>query len=497
MEALSNLMGGFATALQPEYLLFAVIGVTLGSFIGVLPGIGPSVTVALLLPLTFSFDAIGAFIMFAGIYYGALYGGSITSILLNTPGEAGSVATAIDGHPMARAGLGGKALATAVMGSFFAGAISTVAITFLAAPVAQLARLFQPADYFALMVFAFVSVTALVGNSIVRGMLSLFLGLFVGLIGLDSLTGQARFTFGVPQLFEGIDVVIIAVGLFAVGEALYAASQLRRGEADEVVPIQGRLWLDRADLKRVWKPWIRGSFLGFFFGAMPTGGSEVPTFLSYNIEKQLSRHPEEFGKGAIEGVAGPEAANNASFSGVLIPLLTLGIPTSATAAVMLAAFQIYNLQPGPQLFTDAPDLVWGLIASLYIGNLMLLVINLPLIRFWVKILEIPKEIIYAVILVFSTLGAYSISNSVIDVLVLYVIGALGFFMRRYDFPLAPAVLGAILGPLMEAQFRRALAISQGDPSVFVTRPISLTLLIVAILAVLLPYLLRLAARRRS
>jgi putative tricarboxylic transport membrane protein len=327
-------------------------------------------------------------------------------------------------------------------------------------------------------------------------MLSLFLGLFVGLIGLDTLTGQARFTFGVPQLFEGIDVVIIAVGLFAVGEALYAASQLRRGEADEVVPIQGRLWLDRADLKRVWKPWIRGSFLGFFFGAMPTGGSEVPTFLSYNIEKQLSRHPEEFGKGAIEGVAGPEAANNASFSGVLIPLLTLGIPTSATAAVMLAAFQIYNLQPGPQLFTDAPDLVWGLIASLYIGNLMLLVINLPLIRFWVKILEIPKEIIYAVILVFSTLGAYSISNNVIDVLVLYVIGALGFFMRRYDFPLAPAVLGAILGPLMEAQFRRALAISQGDPSVFVTRPISLTLLILAICAVLLPYLLRLATRRR-
>jgi putative tricarboxylic transport membrane protein len=497
MEALLNLIGGFSLALQPQYLVFAALGVTLGSFIGVLPGIGPSVTVALLLPLTFGLEPVGAFIMFAGIYYGALYGGAITSILLNTPGEAGSVATAIDGHPMARAGRGGKALATAILGSFFAGTISTIALTFLAPLVAQLALLFRPADYFALMVFAFVSVTALVGSSITRGMLSLFIGLTIGLVGLDTLTGQARFTFGVPQLFQGIDVVIVAVGLFAVGEALYAASQLRRGEEGELTTLRGRLWLDRADFKRVWKPWIRGGSIGFLFGAMPTGGSEVPTFLSYNIEKQLSRHKEEFGKGAIEGVAGPEAANNASFSGVMIPLLTLGIPTSATAAVMLAAFQIYNLQPGPLLFQNAPDLVWALIASLYIGNLMLLVINLPLIRIWVKILEVPKEIIYAAILTLATLGAYSISNSVIDVLVLYAIGVLGFFMRRYDFPVAPAILGAILGPMMEAQFRRALSISQGDASIFFTRPISLTLLLLAVVVVFLPHLPKLAARLRS
>lgn len=496
MEPLLDLMGGFATALQPQYLLFAAVGVTLGSFIGVLPGIGPSVTVALLLPLTFSFDAIAAFILFAGIYYGALYGGAITSILLNTPGEAGSVATAFDGHPMARSGRGGQALATAVMGSFFAGTISTIAITFLAPAVSQLALLFRPSDYFALMVFAFVSVTALVGSSLTRGMLSLFLGLFVGLIGLDTLTGQDRFTFGLPQLFEGIDVVIIAVGLFAVGEALYAASQ-RIQEGGQLTQLRGRIWLSREDFKRVWKPWIRGGTLGFLFGAMPTGGSEVPTFLSYNLEKQLSPHKDEFGKGAIEGVAGPEAANNASFSGVLIPLLTLGIPTSATAAVMLAAFQIYNLQPGPQLFDNAPNLVWALIASLYIGNLMLLVINLPLIRVWIKILEVPKEIIYAVILVFATLGAYSLSNSVIDVLVLYVIGTVGFFMRKYDFPVAPAILGAILGPMMEAQFRRALSISQGDPSVFFTRPISLTLLILAVAVLFVPYVPKIAARLRS
>ncbi|HLL39312.1 MAG TPA: tripartite tricarboxylate transporter permease, partial [Rubrobacteraceae bacterium] len=469
MEVLGDLAGGFATALQPEYLLLAAVGVTLGTIVGVLPGIGPALTVALLLPLTYDFDPTGAFVLFAGIYYGGMYGGSTTAILLNTPGESSSVATTLEGFPMARSGRGGAALATAAIGSFVAGTISTVAITLLAPLIAQVALLFQPADYFALMVLAFVSVTALVGRSLVRGMVSLFIGLSMGLIGIDVLSGQARFTFGVPQLLNGLDVVVVAVGLFAVGEALYVASRMRH-DTEEIIPMRGRVGMNREDWRRSWKPWLRGTGIGFPFGTLPTGGAEIPTFLSYNVEKQLSRHKEEFGKGAIEGVAGPEAANNAAFSGVLIPLLTLGIPTSATAAILLAAFQIFNLQPGPLLFENSPDLVWALIASLYIGNVMLLILNLPLIKIWVKLLEISKPLLYSGILVFATLGVYSLSNSVVDLLVMYAIGILGFFMRRYDFPVGPVILGVILGPLMEAQFRRALSISQGDLSVFVTRP---------------------------
>jgi putative tricarboxylic transport membrane protein len=496
VEVLGDLAGGFATALQPEYLLLAAVGVTLGTIVGVLPGIGPALTVALLLPLTYDFDPTGAFVLFAGIYYGGMYGGSTTAILLNTPGESSSVATTLEGFPMARSGRGGAALATAAIGSFVAGTISTVAITFLAPLIAQVALLFQPADYFALMVLAFVSVTALVGRSLVRGMVSLFIGLSMGLIGIDVLSGQARFTFGVPQLLSGLDVVVVAVGLFAVGEALYVASRMRH-DTEEIIPVRGRVGMNRDDWRRSWKPWLRGTGIGFPFGTLPTGGAEIPTFLSYNVEKQLSRHKEEFGKGAIEGVAGPEAANNAAFSGVLIPLLTLGIPTSATAAILLAAFQIFNLQPGPLLFENSPDLVWALIASLYVGNVMLLILNLPLIRIWVKLLEIPKPLLYSGILVFATLGVYSLSNSVVDLLVMYAIGILGFFMRRYDFPVGPVILGVILGPLMEAQFRRALSISQGDLSIFVTRPLSLVILLLALVALLLPYLPALAKRLRG
>ena len=496
MEVLGDLIGGFATALRPEYLLLAALGVTLGTLVGVLPGIGPALTVALLLPLTYDFDPTGAFILFAGIYYGGMYGGSTTSILLNTPGEAASVATTLEGFPMARAGRGGAALATAAIGSFVAGTISTVAITFLAPLMARVALLFQPADYFALMVLAFVSVTALVGRSLVRGMVSLFFGLFIGLIGIDVLSGQARFTFGVPQLLNGVDVVVLAVGLFAVGEVLYVASRMRH-DTEEIVPVRGRVWMNRGEWRRSWKAWLRGTAIGFPFGTLPAGGAEIPTFLSYNTEKQLSRHKDEFGKGAIEGVAGPEAANNAAFSGVLVPLLTLGIPTSATAAILLAAFQIFNLQPGPLLFENAPDLVWALIASLYIGNVMLLILNLPLIRIWVKILSIPRPLLYSGILLFATLGVYGLSNNAIDLLIMYALGLAGFFMRRYDFPVAPVIIGAILGPLLEAQFRRALSISQGDLTVFVTRPLSLTLLLVSFAALLLPYLPGLIARIRG
>jgi putative tricarboxylic transport membrane protein len=492
MDVLGDLAGGFGTALSLENLLFAAVGVTLGTLVGVLPGIGPAVTVALLLPLTFNFEPTGAFIMFAGIYYGGMYGGSTTSILLNTPGESASVVTTIEGFQMAKRGRGGAALATAAIGSFVAGTISTLAITFLAPVIAGVARSFQPADYVGLMVVAFVSITALLGRSLLRGMISLFLGLFVGLIGIDNLTGQQRFTFGVPQLANGLDVVVVAVGLFAVGEALYVASRLRH-DREEIVPVRGSLLMNRDEFRRSWKPWLRGTALGFPIGALPAGGAEVPTFLSYGLEKRL--HPNApWGKGAIEGVAGPEAANNAAFSGVLVPLLTLGIPTSATAAILLVAFRIYNLQPGPLLFTNSPDLVWALIASLYIGNAMLLLLNLPLIRLWVKILSIPRALLYSAILVFATLGVYSLANSLVDVLIMYIIGVVGFFMRRYDFPVGPMILGVILGPLLEAQFRRALQISQGDLSIFVTRPISAILLLTAVAALLLPYLPRLLGR---
>ena len=494
MDALGDLIGGFGTALSLENLLFAAVGVTLGTLVGVLPGIGPAVTVALLLPLTYNFDATGAFIMFAGIYYGGMYGGSTTSILLNTPGESASVVTTIEGFEMAKRGRGGAALATAAIGSFVAGTISTLAITFLAPVVAAFARSFQSADYVGLMVLAFVSITALIGRSLLRGMISLFLGLFVGLIGIDNLTGQQRFTFGVPQLLNGLDVVVVAVGLFAVGEALYVASRLRHAK-EEIIPVEGSLLQTRDEFRRSWKPWLRGSALGFPIGALPAGGAEIPTFLSYGLEKRL--HPKApWGKGAIEGVAGPEAANNAAFSGVLVPLLTLGIPTSATAAILLVAFQIYNLQPGPLLFQNSPELVWALIASLYIGNVMLLLLNLPLIRVWVKILAIPRALLYSAILVFATLGVYSLANSLIDVLIMYLIGVVGFFMRRYDFPVGPMILGVILGPLLEAHFRRALQISQGDLTVFLTRPISAILLLVAVAVLILPHVPRLLGHGR-
>jgi putative tricarboxylic transport membrane protein len=500
LAVISDLIDGFGTVLTPENLAFAAIGVLLGTFVGVLPGIGPALTIALLLPITFNFDdPTGAFIMFAGIYFGGMYGGSTTSILLNTPGESSSVATAIEGYEMAKRGRGGPALATAAIGSFVAGTIGILLLTFLAEPVADLAVQLQPPDYFALTVLAFVSVTALVGSSLIRGMLALFIGLFIGLVGIDQVSGQSRLTFGVSELNNGVDIVLVAVGLFAVGEALYVAARLRHGGEDEILAIKGAKTLSREDLQRSWRPWLRGTALGFPFGAMPTGGAEIPTFLSYAVERRLARGKakEEFGSGAIEGVAGPEAANNAAFTGVLVPLLTIGIPTSATAAILVAAFQIFDIQPGPQLFTKEPDLVWALIASLYVGNVMLLALNLPLVRLWVKVLEIPRELLTAAILVFATLGVYSVSGSVTEVLVMYGIGVLGFFMRRFDFPVAPVILGVILGPLMEAQFRRTLLVSDGDFGAFLERPFADALFVLAILALVVPVLVSSVARVRG
>lgn len=502
MSFLEPLIGGFATVFAIENLLLAALGVTLGTLVGVLPGIGPAVTIALLLPVTFQFDEpAGAFILFAGIYYGAMYGGSTTSILLNTPGESASVATALEGHLMARKGRARAALATAAIGSFIAGTISTILLTVVAVPIGRWATTFTAADYAALMVLALVSVTALVGSSLVRGLLALMLGMTIGLVGLDELSGQARLTFGSPTFFDGIGEVILIIGLFAIGETLYVLvkGRTRPGTlAPLSPPRKGEIfWMSRSDWSRSWKPWLRGAGFGFPFGVLPAGGAELPTFLSYTYEKKFSKGKKEFGEGAIEGVAGPEAANNASFSGVLVPLLTLGLPTSATAAVLLAAFQIFNLQPGPQLFDRSPDLVWALIASLYIGNVMLLALNLPLIGIWVKVLQVPRPVLYTAILVFAVLGVYSASGNITDVFIALAIGVVGMVMRLYDFPIAPVILGAILGPNLENQVRRALTVSNGDWSIFLSGPLSASLLGLAALAFILPYVPAVVARARG
>lgn len=496
MDTFAALMHGFAVAITPYNLMWSLIGVTLGTAIGVLPGIGPALTVALLLPVTYGLEPTSAFIMFAGIYYGAMYGGSTTSILLNTPGESASIVTALDGHAMARKGRGAQALATAAIGSFVAGTIATVALTFVAPLMVKLALLFGPAEYFALMVLALTTVTAVLGTSLPRGLASLLFGLALGLVGIDLQTGQARFSMGIPELLDGIDVVIVAVGLFAVGETLFTVSR-HRFETEEMYELKGSKWMSKEDWRRSWKPWLRGTALGFPIGALPAGGSEIPTFLSYLVEKRLSKNPDEFGHGAIEAVAGPEAANNASAAGVLAPLLALGLPTSATAAIMLAAFQQYGLQPGPLLFDSNPELVWGLIASLYIGNVMLLMLNLPLAGVWVKLLAIPRPWLFSGILLFATMGAYTLNNNIVDVAILWIIGVIGFGMRVFNVPVAPCIVGLILGPLAEQQFRRALTISQGDATIFVTHPISLALLLIAVTLVLLPTFLRWKAGREE
>jgi putative tricarboxylic transport membrane protein len=475
MDALGELISGFGTALTPVNLLYALLGVVLGTAIGVLPGIGPAMAVALLLPLTYGLEATAAFIMFAGIYYGGAYGGSTTSILLNTPGESASVVTAIEGNKMARRGRGAQALATAAIGSFVAGTIGTLLLVFLAPTVVELAIQIGSSDYFALMVLAFVAVTSVLGASRIRGLISLVLGLTVGLVGIDQSTGQQRLTFGVPQLADGISVVVVAMGLFAVGEALWIAAHLRRRPA-EVIPV-GTARLGREDWSRSWRPWLRG------------------TFLSYVTEKRLTKHPEEFGHGAIEGVAGPEATNNASAAGSLVPLLTLGLPVTATAAVLLAAFQQYGIQPGPLLLEDEPELVWGLIASLFIGNTILLVLNLPLAPVWVKLLRIPRPYLYAGILFFASVGSYAVDASTVDLLVLLVIGLLGLTMRRFGLPIVPAIIGVILGPRAEVEMRRALQISGGDVSGLVNTPLSIAIYTIIALVLLWPLVNRFVIRR--
>ncbi|MFE6971486.1 tripartite tricarboxylate transporter permease [Isoptericola sp. NPDC057653] len=479
MENLGLLWDGLGAALTPMNLLYAAVGVLLGTFVGVLPGIGPAMAIALLLPVTFGLEPTQAFIMFAGLYYGGMYGGSTTSILLNTPGESASVMTALEGSRMARAGRGAQALATAAVGSFVAGTIGTLLVAFFAPSLADVAVEIGAPSYFALMVLALVLTATVLGSSPLRGLMSLFVGLTIGLVGLDLNTGQPRLTFGVTQLVDRLDIVVVAVGIFALGEALWVAAHLRRKPA-QVVPV-GQPWMGREDLKRSWKPWLRGTAFGFPFGALPAGGAELPTFLSYVTERRLSKRGD-FGKGAIEGVAGPEAANNASAAGMLVPMLALGLPVTATASVMLSALQGYGIQPGPQLMTEHADMVWTLLASLLIGNLLLLVLNLPLAPLWARLLRIPRPQLYAGILFFACLGAYATNLDPFDIGLLLVFGLLGLAMRRFGLPVLPLILGVILGPLMETKLREALTISGGDPSILWSEPLAIAIYVVLALA---------------
>ena len=498
MDILNALMGGFATALTPINLLWALLGCALGTAVGVLPGIGPAVAVAMLLPITAKVEITASMIFFSGIYYGAMYGGSTTSILLNTPGETASMVTAMEGNRMARSGRAGAALATAAIGSFVAGTIATIVVTLFAPFVANYAVKLGPPEYFMLMVLAFTTVSAVLGQSTVRGMTALFIGLAIGCVGLDQISGQARYTLNTPELLDGIEIVLVAVGLFAVSEVLYAA--LFEGRVNETRNTMSRVYMTKLDWKRSIPAWLRGTAIGTPFGCIPAGGTEIPTFLSYATEKKLAKgeNAAEFGgKGAIEGVAGPEAANNASVTAALIPLLTLGIPTSNTTAVLLGAFQNYGIQPGPQLFTTSAALVWALIASLYIGNVMLLVLNLPMVGLWVKLLKIPRPQLYAGILIFATVGAYGMRQSAFDLFLLYGIGLLGVVMRRFDFPTAPVVVGMILGPLAEAQMRNAISIGEGSFLVFFQRPMSAALVVVVVAILVLPRVMRWYSARRA
>ena len=489
-----HLAVGFGAALVPLNLLFGAIGVTMGTAIGVLPGIGPALTISLLLPLTFGMDPVGAFILFGGIYYGAMYGGSTTSILVRMPGEASSVMTALDGFQMTQKGRGGAALATAAIGSFIAGTFATVMLMLTAPVLVELALGFGPAEYAALMMFALTALGGLAGGDVAKGLLAALLGLALGTVGIDVQTGQARFTFGVLGLLGGLNVVTVTVGLFAVGEVFWYAAT-RQASSAERARVNGSVWLTRAEWRRSVPAWLRGTVIGFFTGILPGAGATVASFLAYDAERRVSPMPDEFGRGAIEGVAGPEAANNASAGGSLVPLLALGIPGSGTTAVMLAAFQMYGLQPGPLLFAQESRLVWGLIASLYISNVLLLVLNLPLIRVWVRLLQVPSSLLFAAVLAFATLGIYTLNNSVFDVFVVYALGVVAFFLRKHSVPLAPVVLGVVLGPLLEQQFRRAVAISGGDVSVFVTRPVSAAILLCALAAVTVPSVVRYVTSR--
>ncbi|MDR6756416.1 TctA family transporter [Mycoplana sp. BE70] len=482
MELLDHLALGFATALTLNNLFYAFVGCLLGTLIGVLPGLGPLATISMLLPFTFGLDPLAALIMLAGIYYGAAYGGSTTAILVNLPGETSSVVTVLDGYQMARQGRAGVALATAALGSFFAGCVGTLILAAFATPLTKMAFEFGPAEYFALMAMGLVGAVSLASGSLIKSIGMIVLGLLLGLVGTDVASGAMRYTFGLPQLWDGIDFIVIAVGVFAFGEVITSIEQT---EVRETLKIKiSRLWPSLEDFKQMFPAVLRGSALGSIVGVLPGAGLSLASFFAYSLEKKVSRTPERFGKGAIEGVAGPEAANNAAAQTAFIPTLTLGIPGSATMALMLGAMIVHNIQPGPQVMTNNPTLFWGLIASMWIGNLMLVILNLPLVGIWVKLLSVPFRVLFPAIILFCCIGVYSVQNSVFDIYLAAAFGLFGYMLRKFDCQPAPLMLGFVLGPMIEENFRRALVLSKGDFSIFVTRPISAVLLAIALVLVI-------------
>ncbi|MDQ0303297.1 tripartite tricarboxylate transporter permease [Ancylobacter polymorphus] len=483
MEIFDNLALGFSVAVTFQNIFYCFIGVLLGTLIGVLPGLGPVPTIAMLLPITFGLPPVSALIMLSGIYYGAQYGGSTTAILINLPGESSSVVTAIDGYQMARQGRAGAALATAALGSFFAGSVATFLLAVFAPPLADLALKFGPPEYFALMVLGLVASVALASGSVVKALAMVVLGILLGLSGQDVYTGTPRFTFDMLELADGVEFVALAMGVFGIGEIV-------RNLEDEhtrtvlVQKVKGLL-LTKDDIKRILGPILRGTFLGSFLGILPGGGAILSSFSAYSIEKKISRHPEQFGKGAIEGVAGPEAANNAGAQTSFIPMLTLGIPSNPVMALMIGALIIQGIVPGPNVVNEQPNLFWGIIASMWIGNFMLVVLNLPLIGIWVRLLTVPYHILFPLIVGFCCIGVYSVNNNAIDVYTMALFGVVGYVLVKLDCEPAPLLLGFIIGPMLEEYLRRAMLISRGDPTVFFTRPISATMLGLAMLALII------------
>jgi TctA family transporter len=495
MDIFNNLMLGFGVALTPLSLLYCFFGVALGTLIGVLPGIGPVATIAMLLPITFTLPPVAALIMLAGIYYGAQYGGSTTSILVNLPGEASSVVTCLDGYAMAQQGRAGPALSIAAIGSFFAGSVSTLILALFAPPLAEVAFKFGAAEYFSLMVLGLIAAVVLARGSLLKAISMVFLGLLLGIVGIDVNSGTSRFTFHISELSDGIGFVAVAMGMFGFAEVI---SNLELKDKREVFTshVHG-LMPTQSDLKASWKAVLRGTGIGSFLGILPGGGAILSSFASYTIEKRLAKDPSRFGKGAIEGVAGPESANNAGAQTSFIPLLTLGIPPNAVMALMIGAMTIHGITPGPQVMSERPELFWGLIASMWVGNLMLVVLNLPLIGIWVRLLTVPYRLLYPAILLFCCIGVYSINNTSVDVILTACFGLLGYFLNKFDCEPAPLLLGFILGPMMEENLRRAMLYSRGDPSVFFSRPISLGMLVVAALLLLLTIIPALSRQREE
>ena len=487
MDLLANLGLGLSVALQPHNLMFAFVGCLLGTLIGVLPGIGPTATIAMLLPITMGLDPATSLIMLAGIYYGAQYGGSTTAILINLPGESSSAVTAIDGYQMARRGRAGVALATAALGSFFAGTVATVILVLFAPPLARAALNFGSAEYFSLMVLGLIMAVALAHGSILKATAMIVVGLLFGLVGADLYSGAQRFSFGIPELADELNFVAVAVGVFGIAEILRNLEN--ESDRDVMVKKITNLWPSAEDFRRMAAPVVRGTALGSLLGVLPGGGAILASFASYSVEKKLSKTPQEFGKGAIEGVAGPESANNAGAQTSFIPMLTLGIPANPVMALMIGAMIIQGIVPGPNVVNQNPSLFWGLIASMWTGNLMLVLLNLPLIGLWVRLLTIPYYLLFPAIMAFAAIGIYSINSNPYDLYALALFGALGYTLVRFGCEPAPLLLGFILGPMLEEHLRRAMIISRGDPTVFVTRPISATLLalsVVVLVIVLLP-----------